>query len=304
MKSEKVLITGCGGMLGSDFYVAAQKIYSTILATDIDINESWLSYLDVRDIGAVEKIFNEFKPQIVFHLAALTDMEHCETQVKDCWATNALGTENIAIIAEKINATVVYISTAGIFGGEKDEFHDFDIPHPLSMYAKSKYHGERFVQEYIKKYFVFRAGWMMGGGIKKDKKFIKKIYDQIKSGKKEIFVVDDKFGTPTYTKNFSESMLKVIQTGYYGVYNQSGEGGGSRYEVAVEFIKLLDLFQQIKVTRVSSDFFKNTLFAPRPVSEKMINLKLNMRNINHMEDWKKSLKEYSEVFKKDYYRLV
>lgn len=301
MKSKKILITGCGGMLGSDFYIAVQKMYSSILATDINVNETWLSCLDVRDIKMVKKIFNEFKPEIVFHLAALTDMEYCETHIEDCLATNALGTENIAIMAEKFGATMIYISTAGIFGGEKDEFHDFDTPNPLSMYAKSKYHGECFVQEHVGKYFVFRAGWMMGGGIKKDKKFIKKVYDQIKIGKKEIYVVDDKFGTPTYTKNFSESILKVVQTGYYGVYNQSGEGGGSRYDVAQEFIELLGLSSEIKVTKVDSDFFKSTFFAPRPVSEKMVNLKLKMRNINYMEDWRKCLSEYSEVFKKDYY---
>lgn len=297
----RVLITGCGGMLGSAVYKVFSSKYENVLATDIDLNEEWLEYLDVRDLRMCEKIFEEFKPSLVIHLAALTDLEFCETHQEECWKTNALGTENIALLSKKFDATMVYISTAGIFGGEKEEFTDFDQPNPLSYYGKGKYHGELFVERFLTKYFIFRAGWMMGGGVKKDKKFIKKIYDQIKSGKKELFVVDDKLGTPTYTENFAESMLKVIQTEYYGLYNQVCGGSCSRLDVAKEFVKLLGLSDTIKVTQVSSDYFKEEYFAPRPYSEKLINLKLISRGINYMQDWKECLEEYSKIFKDDYF---
>ncbi len=297
----RVLITGCGGMLGSAIYKVFASNYENVLATDIDLNEEWLEYLDVRDVRMCEKIFEEFRPSLVIHLAALTDLEYCETHQEECWKTNALGTENIALLSKKFDVTMVYISTAGIFGGEKEEFTDFDQPNPLSYYGKGKYHGELFVERFLTKYFIFRAGWMMGGGLKKDKKFIKKIYDQIKSGKKELFVVDDKLGTPTYTENFAESMLKVIQTEYYGLYNQVCGGNCSRLDVAKEFVKLLGLSDTIKVTQVSSDYFKEEYFAPRPYSEKLINLKLISRGINYMQDWKECLEEYSKIFKDDYF---
>lgn len=300
----RVLITGCGGMLGSAVYKLFSSKYENVLATDIDLNEEWLEYLDVRDIRMCEKIFEEYKPTLVLHLAALTDLEFCETHPEECWKTNALGTENIALMARKFNATMVYISTAGIFGGEKEEFTDFDQPNPLSYYGKGKYYGELFVERFLTKYFIFRAGWMMGGGLKKDKKFIKKIYDQIKSGKKELFVVDDKLGTPTYTENFAESIFKVIQTEYYGLYNQVCGGSCSRLDVAKEFVKLLGLSETIKITQVSSNYFKEEYFAPRPHSEKLINLKLISREINYMQDWKKCLEEYSKIFKDDYFTKI
>jgi dTDP-4-dehydrorhamnose reductase len=304
MKQKKVLITGCGGMLGAAVYAVFKRTYDLVLATDIDQNEPWLGFLDVREIGPCEKIFKEFEPDLVLHLAALTDLEYCEKNIENCWRTNALGTENIALLCRRYDATMVYISTAGIFGGEKEEFTDFDRPNPLGYYAKGKYHGEVFVQQYLTQYYIFRAGWMMGGGLVKDKKFINKIYKQIRSGKKELFVVDDKLGTPTYTLNFAESILKVIQTGYYGLYNQVCGGSCSRFDVAKEFVRLMGLSDEIKITIVPSDFFKEEYFAIRPYSEKLVNLKLISRNLNFMRDWKDCLAEYSKIFREDYYGKV
>lgn len=303
MQRERVLITGCGGMLGKAFYGKAVEKYGVgnVKATDIDLNETWLTMLDVRDIKEFELVIQEWKPSIIFHLAALTDLEYCEKNANEAWNTNALGPENAAILCRKYNLLLIYISTAGIFGGEKDEYADFDTPNPLSYYAKSKYHGEKFVEQHLSTYYIFRAGWMMGGGIQKDKKFINKIYKQIKSGKKELFVVDDKLGTPTYTNDFASSILKVIDTGYYGLYNQVCEGSCSRFDVAEEFVHLLGLEKSVLVTKVNSDYFKEEYFAPRPASEKLVNVKLTMRGINFMRDWRVCLGEYSEEFKKDYY---
>lgn len=304
MKNENILLTGCGGMLGSSMYGICLDSGANVLATDIDLNESWLEHADVRDIHECEKVFRSFKPTITIHMAALTDLEFCEQHQDDAWKTNALGTENIALLCKKYNSLMVYISTAGIFDGKKDVYNDFDMPNPLSYYAKSKYHGELFVERFLERYFIFRAGWMMGGGPLKDKKFINKIYKQIQAGATELFVVDDKLGNPTYTRNFAESILKVIPTEYYGLYNQTCLGNGSRHDVAQEFIRLLGLVDKIKVTKISSDYFKDEYFAPRPYSEKLENLKLTMRNINFMKNWQECLAEYSSVFREDYEQKI
>jgi dTDP-4-dehydrorhamnose reductase len=303
-KDLKVLITGCGGMLGEAFYKAASQEYSHVLATDIDLNEPWLSYLDVRDNTAVEKTFRKFKPDIVFHLAALTDLEYCERHPKAAWTTNTLGTINVANAAENNSVLMIYISTAGIFDGKKLLYTDNDSPNPISQYGKSKYFGEIYVQNSLSKYFVFRAGWMMGGGPKKDKKFINKIYKQIKNGANKLFVVGDKLGTPTYTVDFSNAILKVIKTKHYGVYNQVCGGATDRYAVACEFVKLLGLSRKVQVKKTSSDRFKKDYFAPRPCSERLINSKLNKLGINYMRHWKDALKEYSTEFKDHYYAKV
>lgn len=295
-KDTKVYIAGCGGMLGEAVYEYFSP-RTTVLASDIDQNTDWLEYADVRDFEGMQAAIADFEPDLIINLAALTDLEYCERNPDDAWATNALGAENLALISSQRDVPHVYISTAGIVDGAQDVYNDFDQPNPLSIYAKAKYHGEMFVQRYLTKHYVFRAGWMMGGGPEKDKKFVNKLIKQIQEGSKELFVVDDKLGTPTYTVSFAKGIFKVAQTGLYGLYNQVCGGDCSRYDVAVELIRLLGLQDEIEVTKVSSDHFKTEYFAPRPASEKLVNFKLDARNINYMPDWKVALAEYAGRFK-------
>ena len=174
------------------------------------------------------------------------------------------------------------------------------MPSPLGVYARSKYLGERFVIENANRYLVCRAGWMMGSGPKKDKKFIQKLMIQIKQGKKELFIVDDKDGTPTYTHDFAKNVKLLIEKEYWGLYNMVCGGQTSRLEVAQELLRILNLDRKIKITPVSSDYFKDIYFAKRPPCERLINRKLKMRNLDIMSDWKLALKEYIDSYYKDY----
>jgi len=294
-KKTKILITGCGGMLGQAVYSRFSR-ECNVLATDIDINEPWLEYCDVRDLSAVLKLTLNLKPDLIINLAALTDLEYCEKNEEDSWLTNGLGQENICLAAKTLGVPTVYISTAGIFDGTKEYYNDFDFPNPLSIYGKSKYYGETITQNLADKHFIFRAGWMMGSGPTKDKKFINKIFKQIISGSNQLYVIDDKLGTPTYTIDFANSMFKIISSGTFGLYNMVCEGSGSRYDVAVEFLKCLRLDDKISIKIVKSDFFQKEYFAPRPLSEKLINLKLRQRGMLYMRDWRICLSDYSQVF--------
>jgi dTDP-4-dehydrorhamnose reductase len=294
IRNKNILITGCGGMLGQAVYHTF-KINNNVLATDIDINEEWLKFLDVRDLDSIFRICDSFKPDIIINLAALTDLEFCENNPEDAFLTNGLGQENICLVANKHNIPVIYISTAGIFDGLQEIYNDFEIPNPLSIYGKSKYYGETITIKMMKKFFVFRAGWMMGG-LTNDKKFIKKIYNQLQQGKKELFVVNDKLGTPTYTWDFAHSMEKIITNEYWGLYNMVCEGSGSRFDVANELLKDLNLENSVKIHIVPSDYFDQEYYAPRPKSEKLINLKLKSRKIMFMRDWRVCLKEYALEF--------
>lgn len=282
-------------MLGEAVY---QRFHSAaeVMATDIDLNEPWLSYADVRDYAQISASVAEFHPDIIINLAAITDLESCERDPENGWLTNGLGAENLGLIANRLDIPYVYISTASIFGGEKEAYTDFDEPNPLSCYAKSKYYGEAFTRQCVRKHYVLRAGWMMGGGPNKDKKFVNKIYRQVLDGKSELHVVDDKFGAPTYTVDFARGIQTLLESELYGLYNQVCGGSCSRFEVAVEFVRLLGLEGQVQVRRVGSDFFKDEYFAPRPASETLVNMKLNARGLNVMRDWRTCLKEYSGSF--------
>lgn len=289
-----IYIAGCGGMLGEAFYERFRGDYD-LRCTDIDVNDDWLSYLDFRDLGAYRQDVLAFRPDYLFHLGAHTDLEYCELHPDDTYATNALSVENAVYIANELGIPLLYISTAGMFDGRKELYDDWDIPNPLGHYARAKYAGERFVVENADRYLVCRAGWMMGGGPRKDKKFVQKIMTQIPTGKRELFVVNDKDGTPTYTFDFASNVKTLLEKELWGVYNMVCGGVTSRLDVAKEMIHLLGLEGTVKVTGVSSDYFNQEYFAVRPASERLVNSKLDLRGLNLMRHWRVALKEYLDT---------
>jgi dTDP-4-dehydrorhamnose reductase len=290
-KMKKIYIAGCGGMLGEGFYTQFKDDY-LLKCTDKDVNEEWLSFLDFRDFDSYEKEVKDFNPDYLFHIGAYTNLEFCEENVDDTYGTNTLSVENAVRIANSLNIPLLYISTAGIFDGKQETYDDWDIPNPLGVYARSKYMGERFVCENANRYLICRAGWMMGAGPKKDKKFIQKLMKQIKDGNKELFIVHDKDGTPTYTHDFAKTVKELIENEYWGLYNCVCGGQTSRLEVAEELLRILGMEDKIEINSVDSDYFKETYYAERPPSERLITKKLDLRKVNKMRDWKVSLKEY------------
>jgi dTDP-4-dehydrorhamnose reductase len=296
---KKIYVAGCGGMLGEAFYTQFREDF-ILKCTDKDVNESWLTYLDFRDLNAYKKDVTDLKPDYLFHLGAYTDLEFCELNADETYNTNTLAVENAVYIANELDVPLLYISTAGIFDGKKEVYDDWDQPNPLGVYARAKYMGERFVVENAKRYLVCRAGWMMGAGPKKDKKFIQKLMKQLKEGKKELFIVNDKDGTPTFTHDFAKNVKVLMQKEYWGLYNMVCGGQTSRYEVAQELLKILGLENDVRLTPVSSDYFKDTYFAERPPCERLVNRKLKIRDINLMRDWKVALKEYIAMYYNDY----
>jgi len=295
MKKKKIYIAGCGGMLGEAFYVQFSKDYE-LRCTDKDVNDDWLSFLDFRDFEAYKSDVFAYKPDFLFHLGAYTDLEFCERNPEDTYMTNTLAVENAVYLVNELDIPLLYISTAGIFDGLKELYDDWDMPNPLGVYARSKYMGERFVIENAKKYLVCRAGWMMGAGPKKDKKFVQKIMTQIKNGANELNIVNDKDGTPTYTHDFAKTVKILIEKEYWGLYNMVCEGQASRLEVAHELLTILGLQNAVKVTPVTSEYFRDIYFAERPPSERLITKKLQLRGINQMRDWKISLREYIQNY--------
>ena len=296
---KKIYIAGCGGMLGEAFYHVFSKDYN-VMCTDIDVNDDWLSFLDFRDFNSYQNDVAAFSPDYLFHLGAFTDLEYCELHENDTYVTNTLAVENAVYIANQLDIPILYISTAGIYDGDKELYDDWDLPNPLGHYARSKYAGEIFVEKNAKYPLICRAGWMMGGGPLKDKKFIQKIMLQIKNGSNELFVVNDKLGTPTYTHDFANNVKLLLEMEFWGLYNMVCGGLTGRFEVAEELIRLLNLENKIKITSVDSGYWKKEYFAARPLSERLVNKKLDLRELNVMRDWKICLSEYLENYYNSY----
>ncbi len=284
-------MAGVGGMLGEAFYEQFKGEYE-LMCSDIDVNEKWLSHLDFRNEEDYRKVVTDFKPDFLFHIGAYTDLEYCELHEKDTYDTNTKSVEYAVQIANDLNIPLLYISTAGIFDGKKDVYDESDQPKPLGHYGKSKYLGEVYVQENSKDYIICRAGWMMGAGEKKDKKFIQKIIKQIVDGEKILHVVNDKLGTPTYTHDFAKNVKLLIEKEQRGLFNMVCGGLTGRFEVAKELIHLMNLEDTIQVKEVTSEYFSEEYFAERPECERLINKRLDDLGLNIMRDWKVALQEY------------
>jgi len=296
---NKIYMAGSGGMLGDSFYDVFKGSHD-LKCTDVDVNAAWLTYMDFRDLESYRRDVIDFNPDYLFHLGAYTSLEYCENHPDDTYMTNTIAVENAVYIANELNIPLLYISTAGIFDGEKELYDDWDVPNPLGVYARSKFMGERFVIENANRYLVCRAGWMMGSGPNKDKKFIQKLMKQLKDGQTELNIVNDKDGTPTYTVDFARNCKALIADECWGLYNMVCGGETSRLEVTQELLKILGLESSVKIAEVDSSYFSDEYFAARPPNERLVNRKLNLRHQNHMRDWKVALNEYITDYYQDY----
>ena len=296
---KRIYIAGCGGMLGEAFYKQFKDDY-LLKCTDIDLNDIWLEYLDFRDFEKYKKDVKDFNADYLFHLGAYTDLEYCELHEDDTYATNTESVKHAVKIANDLEIPILYISTAGIFDGKKDVYDESDQPNPIGHYAKSKYLGEKYVVENANNYLVCRAGWMMGGGPKKDKKFIQKIMKQLKDGKNKLSIVNDKLGTPTYTHDFAINVKLLLEKGMWGLYNMVCKGLTSRLEVGQELILELSLKEEIIIHEVTSEYFSVEYFADRPECERLNNKRLDDLGLNNMRDWRVALKDYLGTYYSTY----
>jgi len=287
MKIERMLVTGAAGMVGSYVNETFHDVELTL--TDIDGD---LTFLDVRDADAVMQTVREISPNVVLHLAAATDVDKCEQEPDWAYHTNAIGTQNVALACQKYKALLVYISTAGVFWGDKPEpYNEFDPPRPANVYGKTKLAGEECVVSLLNQFYIVRAGWMIGGGVK-DKKFVAIIGRKILAGEPKLAIVDDKYGTPTYARDLLQGIYKLLHTGYYGLYHMVNTGICSRYKIALAMRDILKA-NEMDIEPVSSAYFP--LPAPRARSEAMDNLKLRLLGLDWMRPWQDALREYLET---------
>jgi dTDP-4-dehydrorhamnose reductase len=285
----KILVTGSAGMLGSALCPALNQRGHKVFATDLTTENDKIQHLDVRIFKQVAETVEQTKPDMVMHLAAETDVDKCEIEPDHAFLTNTIGTQHVTLVCQKHDIPMVYISTIGVFYGDKIEpYTEFDLPNPINVYGRSKLEGEKIVQSFLHRYYIVRAGWMVGGGPEKDKKFIGKIIKQIKE-RSAIKAVNDKIGSPTYTVDFSRCLTNLIETGYYGLYHCTNKGYCSRFDVAKKIVEFLGR-SDVTVEPVSSAYFP--LPAARARSEMSKNYKLELIKKDTTRNWEVALKEY------------
>lgn len=280
----KVFVTGSKGQLGYDVVNELEKRGHTAIGVDIE-------ELDITDAEAVDKMITEAAPDAVIHCAAWTAVDAAEDNEEKCRQVNAYGTENIAKVCKKLDCKMMYISTDYIFDGKGTRPWEPDDPvtTPLNVYGQTKYEGELAVRNNVKKFFIVRIAWVFGKG----KNFIKTMLNLAKTHD-HLTVVNDQYGTPTYTYDLARLLVDMIETDKYGNYHATNEGGYiTWYDFACEIFRQAGV--DIEVEPVSSAQYAAK--AKRPENSRMNKQKLVDNGFELLPDWKDALGRYLETIK-------
>lgn len=274
----KILITGSKGQLGSELV--------DLLSKDNEVYGFGYEEMDITDKNCVMEIISKIASDIVIHCAAFVDADGCETNIKDAFNVNTIGTGNVVIASKITKSKMVYISSDYVFDGEKNSpYLEYDIPNPISIYGISKYAGEQIVKHYLEKFFIVRTAWLYR---RVGKNFVNTIINLAKN-KKELKVVNDQVGSPTYVPDLAKAISTLISTDYYGIYHITNSGKVSWYEFTKKILKYADI-KDVKVSPISSEELNRP--APRPKYSVLKNLNLEKKKIYKMRNWELALKDY------------
>ena len=225
----RIAITGSRGQLGT----ALEQVFAHEPLLLIDLPEH-----DITDLGAVTAAIGAFGPDLIIHAAAMTNVDACETDPELAYRVNALGTRNVAVAAQQTGAPMVYISTDYVFAGDREEpYWEFDEVGPLSVYARSKWAGEQLVRQLVPQHYVVRTAWLYGDG---PRNFVETVL-RLARERGALTMVTDEVGSPTYAPDLARALAQLVCQPAYGTYHFVNRGTCSRYEWAVEILRLAGL---------------------------------------------------------------
>ena len=274
----KILVTGANGQLGHDVVQEMQK-------QNIECYGATRKDFDLIDFEATEKFIVNYMPDAVIHCAAYTAVDKAEDEKGLCYLVNSSATENIAEICKKINAKMLYISTDYVFDGTKEGFYEVDdMSNPINIYGKTKVLGEQAVQKVLEKYFIVRISWVFG---EHGNNFVKTM---LKLGKehKELNIVADQYGSPTYTADLAPLLVDMVKTDKYGIYHVTNEGVCTWAEFAEEIFKISGM--NVKINHITTAEYPT--MAKRPLNSRLSKTKLVKNNFNTLPDWQVALNDF------------
>ena len=276
----KVLVTGASGQLGYDVCLELEKRMIPFCAPAS-------KEMDITDREAVLRYMEETRPDAVIHCAAYTKVDLAEDEPEKCWAVNADGTRNIAEGCRKLGSRMLYISTDYVFPGDGDRFYEPTDPvGPENMYGRSKLAGELAVQSMLTEYFIVRISWVFG---KNGNNFVKTML-RLAESRRELNVVCDQIGSPTYTADLAPLLCDMIQTDRYGIYHATNEGVCSWAEFAETIFELAG--KQVTVRPLPTKDYSAK--AMRPLNSRMSKASLVAAMFERLPDWRDALSRYLE----------
>ena len=271
-------------MLGTDL-VNLLKSREASLEHNPEVIEAPHEVLDITLEDRVSDFISTHTPDIVVNCAAFTNVDKCETERENAFSVNALGPKYLAAAANKCGARVIQISTDFVFDGNGNRpYTEEDQTNPLSEYGRTKLEGERNIQSYCDSYLIVRTSWLFGhNGINFAAKML-----ELAEQHKELSIVTDETGSPTYTPDLAEALWILIKQKCEGVINISNDGSCSRYEWAEYIFETMGF--KIKMNPIKSSEYKRPANVP-------LNSTLNCQKFTtitgmQMRPWEETVESY------------
>ena len=275
----KIFLTGAEGQLGKELQRRLQG--SDFLPTDV-------KELDITDADAVAAMIGKYRPDVVIHGAAYTQVDAAEEKIDLAYRVNAIGTQNIAMACRRVSATMIYISTDYVFDGKLGRaYTEIDQTNPLSIYGKSKYAGEVLARQATDRLFVLRTAWLYGDG----PNFVRTML-KLGQERDSLQVVNDQFGCPTGTTDLAEAVLRFSQTERYGTYHAVNTGVATWYEFACKIFELAGNTKVMVSPVTTAEFVRP---APRPAYSPLDTRLLSLALGWQMRSWQEALSDFLDA---------
>ncbi|MCE5169392.1 dTDP-4-dehydrorhamnose reductase [Paenibacillus profundus] len=273
-----ILVTGANGQLGADVVrLFSEKGHHVVGLGRVQ--------LDITNAIMCNNVIDEIQPDAVIHCAAYTAVDNAETDQDNAYLVNAIGTRNIAVAAERIKAKMCYISTDYVFDGTSSSpYYEYDNTNPLTVYGKSKRAGEQLVQSLCSRWFIVRTSWVYGASGNNFVKTMLKIGEERDS----LQVVNDQWGSPTYTCDLTLFLEELVMTEKYGIYHASNTGICTWYEFAQAIFE--EAKMPVKVEPCTTEQFPRP--APRPRYSAMEPMAIRVNGLAPIRHWREALKDY------------
>jgi dTDP-4-dehydrorhamnose reductase len=282
----KILICGATGQLGTDC--------RRVLGRDHEVTSAASHQLDITDPSQVNSWVEDLHPEVIVNCAATTAVDACETRPDLAWEVNAKGPGNLARAARRSGAHVIHISTDYVFDGKRPLPHPYvetDETHPISCYGKAKLAGEMAVKEATDDHTILRTAWLYGIT---GHNFLKTMLRlALNNPGREIKVVNDQFGSPTWSRRLALQIKRLIEVRGHGIYHATAEGYTTWYRLAVSFLDRMGVPHRV-VPCTTAEY---PTPAARPVNAILENRRLKEAGINVMEDWQDDVTRFADAFK-------
>ena len=284
----KIMILGCRGQLGSDCRRVFEKDHTLVcLGRD---------QVDITDRDGVADAIAAARPEAVINCGAFTAVDLCETETHAAHTLNALAPEFIARACSDNGAVMVHLSTDYVFDGRREPpgaYTESDTPAPLSAYGRTKLEGEERVLAVSRDHMVVRTAWLYGiaGG-----NFLKTMLRlALTRPGQTVKVVNDQFGSPTWTLRLALQLEKLLRNGGHGIYHATAEGYCSWFELASYFLKEMKVSHAV-VPCTTEEY---PLPARRPANSILDNTRLKRADINRMTGWRDGVDRFIASFRQD-----